>query len=187
MALLYIIQEAIHSIIKNKDAYMFMQLDIQKAYDMVDWRFLCKTLEVFGFSRQWINLIFKCISTTKIYVLINGYPEGFFETSRGIRQGDPLSLFLYIIMVEAFGRAIKKSYSNNEIKGVTVTKNVPNITHHQYADDNAIFLGESSLKEAAKVKSIIEMYMKASGQKVNEAKSEFFFINTNSKLEDQFF
>ena len=51
-----------------------MKLDIQKAYDMVDWRFLCKTLEAFGFARQWINLIIKRILTTKILVLINGTP-----------------------------------------------------------------------------------------------------------------
>ena len=108
---------------------MFMKLDIQKAYDMVDWRFLYKTLEAFGFARQWINLIFKCISTTKISVLINGTPEGFFEISRGIRQGDPLSPFLYIIMAEAFGRSFSKASDKGLIKGVTVMKNVPNITH----------------------------------------------------------
>ena len=64
---------------------MIMKLDIQKAYDMVDWHFLCKLLEAFGFSQQWVNLIFKFISSPKISILINGTPEGFFEISRGIR------------------------------------------------------------------------------------------------------
>lgn len=126
---------------------MFMKLDIQKAYDMVDWRFLCKTLEVFGFSHQWINLIYKCISTTKISVLVNGSPEGFFEISRGIRQGDPLSPFLYIIMAEAFGRSLTRAYNEHDIKGITVTKNIPNITHQQNADDT-ILPGESSEKRS---------------------------------------
>lgn len=89
---------------------MFMKLDIQKAYDMVEWHFFCKVLEAFGFSHQWINLIFKFISTPKISILVNGMPEGFFEIFRGIRQGDPLSPFLFIIMVEAFGRAVFKAY-----------------------------------------------------------------------------
>ena len=179
-----IIQEAIHSALKNNEACMFMKLDIQKAYDMVDWRFLCKTLEAFGFSRQWVNLIFKCISTTRISVLVNGSPEGFFEVSRGLRQGDPLSPFLFIIMAEAFGRAISNASRNKEIRGVTVTQNVPNITHQQYADDT-ILPGESSWKEALNYKSIIDNYMNASGQKVNVAKSEIFFLNTEEKLENQ--
>ena len=124
-----IIQEAIHSAAIDKEACMFMKLDIQKAYDMVDWRFLCKVLEAFGFSRQWVNLIFKFISTPKIYVLINGTPEGFFEISRGIRQGDPLSPSLFILMAEAFGRAISDAYQKQKISGISVTRNLPNITH----------------------------------------------------------
>ena len=106
------IQETIHSTSKSKEPRMFMKLDIQKAYDMVDWRFLWKVLEMFGFSHQWINIIFKFISTPKLSVLINGRPEGFFKISRGIRQGDPLSPSLFIIMVEAFGRAIIDAYNN---------------------------------------------------------------------------
>ena len=89
---------------------MFMKLDIQKAYDMVDWRFLCKVLEAFGFSSQWVNLIYKFISTPMISVLINGTPEGFFEISRGIRQGDPLSPSLFVLMAEVFGRTIADAY-----------------------------------------------------------------------------
>ena len=80
-----IIQETIHSASIDKEACMFMKLDIQKAYDMVDWHFLCKVLEAFGFSHQWVSLIFKFISSPKISILINGTPEGFFEISRGIR------------------------------------------------------------------------------------------------------
>lgn len=101
-----IIQEVIHSAVIDKEACMFMKLDIQKAYDMVDWRFLCKVLEAFGFSQQWVNLIFNFISTPKIFVLINGTLEGFFDISRGIRQGDPLSPSLFIIMAEAFVQSL---------------------------------------------------------------------------------
>lgn len=80
---------------------MFMKLDIQKAYDIVDWRFLSKSLEAFGFSHQWINLIFYYITTPKTFVLIDT-PKGFLNIARGIRQGDLISSFLLIIMVEDF-------------------------------------------------------------------------------------
>ena len=106
---------------------MFMKLHIQKAYDMVDWRFLCKTLEAFEFSHQWISFIYQCISINKMSVLINGTLEGFFDTSRGIRKGDPLSPFQYIIMAETFGREISKAHNDGNISGIIVTENVPNI------------------------------------------------------------
>ena len=106
-----------------------MKLDVHKAYDMIEWHFLCKILEAFGFSCQWINLIFKCISKTKIYVLINRSPKGLFEISRGIRKGDLLSMFLYIITKKGFGRSIMEAFNNKEIKGVIVTINIPNIAH----------------------------------------------------------
>ena len=179
-----IIQETIHSAAINKEPCMFMKLDIQKAYDMVDWRFLCKILEAFGFSRQWVNLIFKFISTPKISVLINGTPEGFFEISRGIRQGDPLSPSLFILMAEAFGRAVSYAYQDRKISGISVSKNLPNITHQQYADDT-ILPGKSSVQEAKGFKSILQNYMAASGQKVNKEKSEIFFLNTPLEMENK--
>ena len=139
-----------------------MKLHIQKAYDMVDWRFLCKVLEAFGFSHQWINLIFKFISTPKIFVLINGTPAGFFEISRGIRQGDPLSPFLFIIMAEAFGRAVSDAYKKWKISSIPITRNLPHLAHQQYADDT-ILPGKSSVQEALGYKSILQTYMDASG------------------------
>lgn len=73
-----------------------MKLDIKKAYDMVDWHFLCKVLEAFGFDKRWIDWIFVCIYTPLYTVLINGEPESFFEASRGICQGKPpFSIPLY--------------------------------------------------------------------------------------------
>ena len=178
------IQETIHMASKDKVPCMFMKLDIQKAYDMVDWRFLCKVLEAFGFSKQWINLIFKFISTPKISILVNGTPKGFFSISRGIRQGDPLSPSLFIIMVEAFGRAVFEAYQQKEITDISVTRNLPNITHQQYADDT-ILPGKSSTQEALGFKNIVESYMDSSGQKFNKDKSEIFFMNTKLSLENQ--
>lgn len=64
---------------------MMIKLDIKKAYDKVDWHFLCKCLESFGFNKQWINLVFECIATPRVSILINGALEGFFEISSGLR------------------------------------------------------------------------------------------------------
>ena len=83
-------------------------------------------------------------------------------------------------MAEAFGRAITKAYKNKDIKGVTITRNMPNITHQQYVDDTTL-PRESLEKEAINYKSIIDGYMKASGKKVKEAKSIIFFSQYKGK------
>ena len=72
-------QESIHSVQNNKTPNMLIKLDIKKAYDRVDWRFLCKCLEAYGFSKQWIDLIFECISTPKMSILVNSTLVGFFQ------------------------------------------------------------------------------------------------------------
>lgn len=132
-------------------------------------------------SKQWINLIFECISTPRLSVLINGTPKGFFEISKGLRQGDPISPFLFIIMAEDLGRSIVKAHSLNQIKGIKVTNDTKSLSHQQFADDTML-LGATTKQEARNFKRILMKYMKASGQLVNQAKSEIFFLNTPPRL-----
>lgn len=149
---------------------------------MVDWRFLCKYLEAFGFNKTWLNLIFECISSPKIYVIVNGSLEGYFDISRGLRQGDPISPFLFIIMAEALGRTIQIAQDLGKISGVKITSNLPSVTHQQFADNTLLF-GESSLQEARNFNLILEWYSRASEQVVNKEKSNLYFFNTNSNRE----
>lgn len=124
-----IAQEAIHSVQNNKEPSMMIKLNIKKDYDKVDWRFLCKSMEAFGFSNQYINIIFNCIASPKISLPINGTPEGYFDISKGLRKGDPLSPFLFIFMAKAFGRAINIAHSQGKIRGIKITKGIDNVTH----------------------------------------------------------
>lgn len=82
-----IIQEIIHLVNLKKEASMLRKLDIQKANDKINWRFLCKTLEALGFSHQWENIIFNCISSPKISLLTIRTPKGFFNISREYVKG----------------------------------------------------------------------------------------------------
>ena len=86
-------------------------------------------MEAFGFSHQWTNLIYQCISTPKFSLLTNSTPEAFFSTFKEIRQGDSISTFLFIIMVETLGRYIKLAQNQTKIQGILVTENVENTTH----------------------------------------------------------
>ncbi|XP_026428985.1 uncharacterized protein LOC113324926 [Papaver somniferum] len=86
---------------KKKNGYMAVKLDLSKAFDRLEWNFIIKILEVLGFSKDFCDLIFTCISSISYAVLVNGIPGDFFFPSRGIRQGYPLSPALFIICMEA--------------------------------------------------------------------------------------
>ena len=118
-----------------------------------------------------------CIQTPRFSVLVNGSPQGFFEQEKGIRQGDPLSPFLFIIMAEVLGRLIQKQREQGAWKGIKITETVESLTHMQFVDDT--FLGgEASVEEARVMRNTLELYGKVSGQFINWKKSEIFFFNT---------
>lgn len=79
---------------------MLIQLDLSKAYDKVSWTYLEAVLEAFGFSRTWIKWVLALIKSPRFSILVNGAPSVPFSPSRGIRQGDPLSHFLFVILME---------------------------------------------------------------------------------------
>ena len=88
---------------------MLCKLDVVKAYDHVNWGFLMYMLERLGFPEKWRKWIFYCISMVKFSVLINGAPCGFLENYRGLRQGDPLSSLLFVVVMEAISKMMDKA------------------------------------------------------------------------------
>jgi hypothetical protein len=100
--------EIIHSLKSRKKAGMIIQLDFAKAYDKLSWHYMEKTMEAYGFDNQWIKWVMALVSTTSFSILVNGAPTKPFYPSRGIRQGDPLSPFLFILMMEGLSRTIKE-------------------------------------------------------------------------------
>ncbi|XP_026410645.1 uncharacterized protein LOC113305867 [Papaver somniferum] len=100
--------EIIHTLKRKKkgDNYLALKLDMSKAFDRLEWSFITEVMKRMGFSEKWCSLIHQCISTTEISVLLNGSPCTPFHPTRGIRQGNPISPYLFIISMEAFSRAM---------------------------------------------------------------------------------
>jgi hypothetical protein len=108
---------------------MLIQLDLAKAYDKISWHYMIKTLEAFGFTQHWISWIVILVSTTSYSLLINGASTKAFWPMRGIKQGDPLSPFLFILVMEGLSRSIKSTTTTGEITGLKPFKNFPTLTH----------------------------------------------------------
>lgn len=112
--------EVLHSISIQKFPAMILKLDMMKAYDRVEWGALGLVLEKLGFSKAWVKWINACISSARFSVLTNDSPCGFFSSSRGLRQGAPLSPFLFILLAESFSWAIKAVKLKGLWKGVRI-------------------------------------------------------------------
>ncbi|XP_026417533.1 uncharacterized protein LOC113313023 [Papaver somniferum] len=91
-----------------------------------------------GLAENWIKLINQCVSTVSYSVLLNGSPTGFFQPERVLRQGDPLSPYLYIICDEALSSYIDNLQKNGTLKGIKICKNAPEMTHLLFADDSLL-------------------------------------------------
>ncbi|KAL0347699.1 UNVERIFIED_CONTAM: hypothetical protein Scaly_1785900 [Sesamum calycinum] len=102
---------------KGNKGYMAIKIDLSKAYDRVEWSFLLRLLEAVGFNETFVNWISQCVSSISFSLLINGAAFDFFKSSRGIRQGDPLSPF-FIIYAEFLSRIIMHEESLGNLKGI---------------------------------------------------------------------
>ena len=110
--------EVIHTLKTSKTPGMLIKLDLSKAFDRVSWQYLRSVLEAFGFSTQWVDWILKLTSSSFFSILVNGSPSQPFRPSRGIRQGDPLSPFLFVPMAKGLGRYIKAAITDGSLKGL---------------------------------------------------------------------
>ena len=93
----------------RRDGAMTLKLDMSKAYDRVEWRFLEKIMSQMGFHQKWISLMTECISTVSYSILLNGEPHGYIQPSRGLRQGDPLSPYLFLLCAESLHSLSQKA------------------------------------------------------------------------------
>ena len=157
----------------NPSPNMALKLDMAKAYDRVQWPFLLKVLRKMGFSEMWLGLIERSINPCWFSILINGSPAGFFKSSRGLRQGDPLFPSLFILAADYLSRTLDRLILGNKKMRYCTARHTMGISHLAYADDIIIFT-QARRASLRKLKGCLRHYMEVSGQKINEGMSCFF-------------
>lgn len=176
------VAETIHTMSRVTKHGMTVKLDVSKAYDRVIWPFLFSILEKFGFERGWINCIKHYVSSICYLIIVNDSVCGFFCATNELRQGDPLSPFLFFLMAEALGRNIKKLVALGRWRGISIHEDLNPISNSQFADDTIIF-GEATEREAKTIKTILEEYEIGSGQSMNKTKYVVYFINISKRTQ----
>ena len=140
-------------------------IDFEKAFDTVEWPFIYKCLRSFGFCEhfvRWVQLLYVDIEGC---VINNGYSSNTFNIYRGVRQGCPLSPYLFILVVEILGCLVRQ---NKEIRGLKIYDNME-VKISQYADDTTIFL-EPNEQNLTTCISVLDTFKEMSGLKVNVEK-----------------
>ena len=127
-----------------------------------------------GFSKKWRKLKMCCISTIKFFILINGSPSDFFGSSRGIRQGDPLSLLLFDIVMEGLSRMLDVAATTSQFSGFSVGNTAGNsvmVSHLLFADNTLIFC-DADPTQIANLRAILVRFEEVSGLRINLGKSK---------------
>lgn len=118
---------------------MALKIDMSKAYDRIEWDFLSALLSKMGFADWWVQLVLGCVTSVKYQIVHGVYRMGPIIPSRGLRQGDPLSPYLFILCAEGLSALLRKFEKNQLIQGVQVCRNAPRINHLLFADDSYLF------------------------------------------------
>ena len=151
---------------------MASKTDISKAYDRIEWNFNEALLQKMVFDPHWVKLMRGCISSVQYRVLINRQPRGLITPQRRLRQGDPLSPYLFILCTEALITNIQKAEREKQLPGMKVARACPAISH--FADDS-LFFCKANKEECQTILRILKDYEAVSGQQINFQKSSIQF------------
>lgn len=169
-------QEIIHSMRrkKGKRGQMLIKVDLEKAYDRLSRDFIHETLREAGIPSELIHLIMNCISSVTMQVLWNGECTDYFSTSRGIRQGDPITPYVFVLCIERLSHGINRAVQSGKWTPIRLSRRGTPITHLFFADD-LLLLAEASCEQAHMIQEVLNTFCASSGEKVNNTKTQVFF------------
>lgn len=148
-----VLHEVLHEVHRKKESVVFFKVDFEKAYDKINWDFLYFVMEKKGFPSKYIGWVKQTVERGKVAVMVNDQIGPFFETKKGLRQGDPFSPILFNIAIDVLNLLLLKAQDLGLVQGL-VQNLIPNgISMLQYADDT-IFMFRDNLESARNLKLI---------------------------------
>lgn len=153
--------------LKQKKGYLAIKIDLEKAYDRVNWKFLLGCLQEINLPNHLIEVIGQCVSSSSMQLLWNGDKAEIFQPSRGVRQGDPLSPYLFVLCMEKLAHLIQAASKDGRWKPIRLTKTGPPISHLFFADDIILF-AEASMDQVAMINRCLKTFCESSGLKINQ-------------------
>ncbi|GKB28399.1 RNA-directed DNA polymerase, eukaryota [Tanacetum coccineum] len=175
----FILSELIQWCKYHKSKAMIFKADFEKAFDSVRWDYLDGILSNFGFGAKWRGWIQGCLNSAKGSILVNGSPSSEFSFHKGLKQGDPLSLFLFILVMETLHISFNNILNARFFKGIRINESLT-LSHLFYADD-AIFIGTWDKANVISMVHMLNYFYMASGLKINIIKSSIMGIGTTEE------
>jgi hypothetical protein len=170
-----VLHEAVHELHSKKLSGIILKLDFEKAYDKVKWSFLQQTLKMKGFSEEWRALVHNFVTGGSVAIKVNDDIGRYFQTCKGLSQGDPLSPMLFNIVADMLAIMIERAKVEGQIEGLIPHLVDGGLSILQYADDTILFM-EHDIEKARNLKLILATFEQLSGLKINFHKSELFFF-----------
>jgi len=169
-------QEMAHSMGKmtGKIGYFAIKVDLAKAYDRLSWNFIFRTLLEVGYPKEWVDVVMTSITSVRTNVKWNGERSEYFQPHRGIRQGDPFSLYLFVICMDKLSHSITEGVQARVWKPIRVGRNCPLISHLMFADD-LLFFTEATKEKMGVVLNTLDEFFRLSGQQVSHDKTSIMF------------
>ena len=157
---------------------IILKLDFHKAFDTVNWECLLHVLQQRGFGNRWTTWIRNILSTSKAHILINGIVGEEIQYKRGVRQGDPLSPYLFILVADVLQRLIRHAATNGVISHPLDIQGFSSVL--QYADDTLILL-KGEVQQILVLKELLDTFSCFSGLRINYHKSTLIPIHMSTE------
>ena len=176
-----IINEVVDLAKRENQECLIFKVDFEKAYDSVDWGFLEYMMRRVGMEEKCVRWMRACVFGGHMSILVNGNPTEEINVYRGLKQGDPLAPFLFLLVADGFNGLMTNAVNRNLFTGFEVKRGGLVVSHLQYVDDT-LCIGEPTVENLWLLKAVLRGFEMASGLKVNFHKSSLIGVNVQRKF-----